>query len=61
LIERWKAGDFTLLVSSTLLEELIEKLLEKNIDSERTADFQITKALPFLWKVRGDLPPAEKP
>ncbi len=116
LIERWKAGEFTLLVSDALLLELVEKLLEKNIDTDRVADlvtsivqmaewidvpagavrsvivddpdddhvlacavigradhlvtydphfeplggtyesFQITKALPFLWKVRGDRP-----
>lgn len=117
LIERWKAGDFMLLISDALLAELVEKLLEKSIDSDRVTDlvtsilqmaewvdvpaaavrpvilqdpdddhvlacavvgkadylvtydphfdplsgsyegFEITKALPLLWKVRGDRPP----
>ncbi len=117
LIERWKVGGFTLLVSDVLLAELVEKLQEKRIEPNRIADlvtsilqmaewvdvpatavrpvilqdpdddhvlacavvgradflvtydphfdalggfyesFQVTKALPFLWKVRGDQPP----
>lgn len=121
LIERWKAGDFTLLVSDALLTELVEKLLEKSVDPDKTIDlvtsilqmaewvnvppaavhpiivqdpdddhvlacavvgkadyvvtydphfdqlggsyesFQVTKALPFLWKVRGVQPPDDKP
>ena len=120
LIERWKAGDFTLLVSDALVAELVDKLLEKRIDPDRVADlvtsilqmaewvhvpaaavrpiitrdpdddhvlacavvgkadylitydphfdllggsyetFQITKALPFLWKLRGDQPPDDE-
>jgi len=120
LIERWTAGDFTLLISGALLAELVEKLLEKSIDPDKTTDlvtsilqmaewvdvpaaavrpilaqdpdddhvlacavvgkadylvtydphfdplggsyesFQITEALPFLWKVRGDQPPDDK-
>jgi putative PIN family toxin of toxin-antitoxin system len=119
LIERWKVGEFTLLVSFALLEELVGKLLEKDVDPDRVTDlatsiislaewvdvppsavrpvivgdadddhvvacailgkadylvtydphfdqlggsyasFQITKALPFLWAVRGDRPPGE--
>ena len=118
LIDRWLAGEFTLLVCDTIVDELIEKLVERRIarsdieafvallDSmaewvdvpdeaiERVvpadadddvilacavvgdADFlvtydphiaalgddykgvRITKALPFLWAVRGDRPPA---
>lgn len=38
LIERWKAGEFTLLVSDALLEELVDKLLEKAIDTDRITD-----------------------
>ena len=38
LIERWKAGEFTLLVSDALLAELAEKLLEKRMDSDRITD-----------------------
>ena len=120
LIESWKAGKFTLLVSDVLLAELTEKLLEKRIDSDTITDlvtailqmaewvdvpaaaalpmivedpdddhvlacavvgkadylitydphfdplggsyesFQVTKALPFLWKVRGDQPPDDE-
>lgn len=120
LIERWKVGELTLLVSDALLAELVEKLLEKSIDPNRITDlvtsilqmaewvdvpaatvrpvilqdpdddhvlacavvgkadylvtydphfdplggsyesFQITKALPLLWEVRGDQPTGDK-
>lgn len=117
LIERWRNGEFILLISDPLADELIEKLLQKGIEIADVLEFtallgqlaewvevraenirpliaddpdddhviacalvgnadclvtydphfqvlgetfegiEIMKALPFLWKVRGDLPP----
>jgi putative PIN family toxin of toxin-antitoxin system len=117
LIDRWLAGEFKLLVSDALADELAEKLLERGIDPDRVIEFlallerlaewvdvpadavrpvvaadpdddpilacavvgradylisydphfeplggayqgfQIVKALPFLWSLRGESPP----
>lgn len=117
LMQRWRNDEFTLLVSQAILEEVVEKLREHEIEEEKifellltisrlaewvdtppetvqpvvTADpdddqilacalagkanflvtydphfdmlhgvygnIKITKALPFLWAVRGDQPP----
>jgi putative PIN family toxin of toxin-antitoxin system len=117
LIRRWVEGEFILLVSDVLLEEVAGKLVERGIEQERVIEFltlvgrlaewvdvpaeavrpviaddpdddhilacavvgkadylisydphfdcleeeyegvRITKALPFLWAVRGDHPP----
>jgi uncharacterized protein len=116
ILQRWQAGEFVLLVSDALIDELAEKLLENKIDPVRVTDFlallarlaewikvpadtvlpvvpgdpdddpilacaivgqadylvtydrhfdplggvhggvKITKALPFLWALRGDVP-----
>jgi putative PIN family toxin of toxin-antitoxin system len=118
ILLRWQAGEFVLLVSDALVDELAEKLLENEIDPGRVTEFltlvtrlgewisvpeeavlpvvpedrdddpilacalvgradylvtydlhfepfgglyqgvRITKALPFLWALRGDVPPA---
>lgn len=120
LIRRWQDGEFTLLVSDALVDELAEKLLERKISADRVTELlallirlaewvavpagalqpaiqgdpdddailacavvgragflvtydahfdslggtfegvQITKALPFLWALRGDKP-SEQP
>ena len=117
LVRRWQADEFILLICDALLDEIIEKLLEKGIEQEQVIEFlalleqlaewvdiptdaieaivvndpddnvivacavvgqadylvsydphfgplgdsyqgiKITKALPFLWAVRGDTPP----
>jgi uncharacterized protein len=118
ILQRWQAGEFVLLVSDALVDELAEKLLDHSIDPARVTEFltllaslvdwitvpeetvlpmipgdpdddhilacavagkadylvtydlhfdalggvnrgvKISRALPFLWVVRGDLPPA---
>ena len=118
LIERWKGNEYGLLISDALADELIEKLLEKNVPLHEVLEFvallrqlaewievppgsvrpliaadpdddhviacavtgnadcivtydphfavlgesfeeiEIMKALPFLWRVRGDRPRA---
>jgi uncharacterized protein len=118
ILERWQAGEFVLLVSDALIDELAEKLLENQVSPARItefltllaglaewitvpedavlsvikgdpdddsilacatvgkadylvtydthfeplggmhAGFKIAKALPFLWELRGDRPPA---
>ena len=117
ILQRWQAGEFVLLVSDALVDELAEKLLENKIHPVRVAelltllaelsewvavpeiavlpmipgdsdddailacaivgkadylvtydqhfdslggahgDVKITRALPFLWALRGDVPP----
>lgn len=117
ILERWQAGEFVLLISDALLDELAEKLLASRIEPNRIlefltllahlaerievpseairpvipqdpeddlivacavigkadylvtydthfeplegsyAGFKVTKALPFLWALRGDQPP----
>lgn len=42
LIQRWLAGEFTLLISDTLLDELAEKLVERGIEQERVITFLAT-------------------
>jgi putative PIN family toxin of toxin-antitoxin system len=114
IIQRWQAGEFTVLISDTLIEELADKLVERGIAQDQVINFlalvsslaehvevpagavqpvittdpdddhvlacavvagadylvsydphftplgpiyqgvRITKALPFLWAVRGD-------
>ena len=39
ILQRWQAGEFDLLVSDALVEELAEKLLEKRISSDRVTEF----------------------
>jgi len=39
LIRRWKAQEFTLLVSDALVDELAEKLIERGISQERVIEF----------------------
>lgn len=39
LIQRWKAGEFDLLVSDALIDELAEKLQHKGVSDNRIADF----------------------
>ena len=120
LIERWRNGEFVLLISDALADEIIEKLLQKGIPLYKVLEFTallgqladwievpaeavrpliaqdpdddhviacavvgkadclvtydphfktlgetfegigIMKALPFLWKVRGDRPPEDE-
>ncbi|MES1241538.1 MAG: putative toxin-antitoxin system toxin component, PIN family [Acidobacteriota bacterium] len=38
LIRRWESGEFTLLVSDTLIDELTDKLLEKRVTEERVTE-----------------------
>jgi putative PIN family toxin of toxin-antitoxin system len=39
LIQRWKSGEFDLLVSDALIDELAEKLQQKGISDSRIAEF----------------------
>jgi putative PIN family toxin of toxin-antitoxin system len=39
IIQRWQAGEFVLLVSDALIEELTEKLLERRIPSAQVTEF----------------------
>ena len=39
LLERWKAGEFVLLISDALADELIEKLLEKGVTVYEVVEF----------------------
>ena len=39
IMERWQAGEFTLLLSDALVDEISEKLLEKGIDEARVVMF----------------------
>ena len=39
LIQRWKSGEFDLLVSDALIDELAEKLQHKGISDSRIAEF----------------------
>ena len=119
IVQRWQAGEFVLLSSESLIDEVTEKLLSRQIQRERILEFltlltrlaewieipreavrpvilqdpeddlvlacavlgkadflvtydthfdslkgdyagiRITKALPFLWALRGDQPPEE--
>lgn len=119
ILQRWQAGEFVLLSSRTLVDEVAEKLVARQIQQERILEFltllarlaewvevpqgavrsvilqdpeddlvlacavigkadflvtydahfdalkggyagiRITKALPFLWALRGDQPPRE--
>jgi len=38
LIQRWEAGEFVLLVSDSLVDELAEKLIERGISQERVVE-----------------------
>ncbi len=38
LIDRWQAGEFTLLISDALVDELTEKLLQRRISEERVTE-----------------------
>lgn len=120
LVRRWRAGEFTLLISQALLIELVEKFLTRGASQKQIQDLviainrlaqwvevpdeavlpviaadpdddhilacavvgradylvtydphfdtlggrylgiKITKALPFLWAIRGDTPPDER-
>jgi len=119
ILRRWQAGEFVLLLSDALVDELAEKLLANKIDPAQVAEFltlleslaewitvpdeavlslvladpdddpilacavvgsadylvtydqhfeslggshrgiKITSALPFLWDLRGDVPPGD--
>jgi putative PIN family toxin of toxin-antitoxin system len=39
IIQRWQAGEFILLVSDALVDELTEKLLERRIPSDQVTEF----------------------
>jgi putative PIN family toxin of toxin-antitoxin system len=39
ILQRWQAGEFVLLVSDDLIDELTEKLLERRISSDRVTEF----------------------
>lgn len=39
IIQRWQAGEFILLVSDALIDELTEKLLERRIPSDQITEF----------------------
>ncbi len=39
IIQRWQAGELTLLVSDALIDELAEKLLERRIPSDQVTEF----------------------
>jgi uncharacterized protein len=38
LIRRWKSGEFTLIVSDVLVDEITEKLLERRVSEERVTE-----------------------
>ena len=39
ILQRWQAGEFVLLVSDDLIDELTEKLLERRIPPDRVTEF----------------------
>jgi putative PIN family toxin of toxin-antitoxin system len=39
ILQRWQAGEFDLLVSDAMVEELAEKLLERRISSDSVTEF----------------------
>jgi uncharacterized protein len=39
ILQRWQAGEFVLLVSDDLIDELTEKLLERRIPFDRVTEF----------------------
>jgi putative PIN family toxin of toxin-antitoxin system len=39
IIQRWQAGEFILLVSDALVDELAEKLLERRIPADQVTEF----------------------
>jgi predicted nucleic acid-binding protein len=52
IIQRWQAGEFVLLVSDALIEELTEKLLERRIPSDQVTEFLTVIAGLAEWIVR---------
>lgn len=55
-LDRWKRGEFVLLICTLLAEEIIEKLLDRRVDKEKVGDLVETLANWAEWvKV-----PAEK-
>jgi len=49
ILQRWQAGEFDLLVSDALVEELAEKLLERGISSDRVTEFVTVLARLAEW------------
>jgi putative PIN family toxin of toxin-antitoxin system len=39
IINRWRAGDFKLIMSRQILEEIVAKFIEKGIDDDRILEF----------------------
>ncbi|MBI5933409.1 MAG: putative toxin-antitoxin system toxin component, PIN family [Chloroflexi bacterium] len=48
-LERWKRGEFVLLICTTLAEEIIEKLLDHRVDKEKVGDLVETLASWAEW------------
>ena len=49
ILQRWQDGEFVLLVSDTLAEELVEKLLENRIHPDRVMEFMTLIARLAEW------------
>jgi putative PIN family toxin of toxin-antitoxin system len=67
IIQRWQAGEFVLLTSRSLIDEITEKLLARQIQRERILEFlallarlaewvEVPKEAvrPVIWALRGD-------
>ena len=49
VIQRWQAGEFILLISDALIDELAEKLLERRIPSDQVTEFLALLAGTAEW------------
>lgn len=54
ILQRWQAGEFVLLVSDALIEELAEKLLERRISPDQVTEFLTVLAGLAEWIVVPD-------
>ncbi len=48
-LERWKRGEFVLLICTPLAEEVVEKLLDHRVDKEKVSDLVETLANWAEW------------
>jgi putative PIN family toxin of toxin-antitoxin system len=56
VLDRWKRGEFMLLICTSLAEEVVEKLLDHRVDSEKVGRLVETLA---NWAEWVEVPPAK--
>lgn len=56
VLDRWKRGEFVLLICTSLAEEVVEKLLDHRVDSEKVGGLVETLA---NWAEWVEVPPAK--